>query len=669
MKRSLLCGLTGLLAVSVLGCSTLHLVKSKPARPYNREAMRHMITGAVEDLMGQPKDALVEYHQAAEIDSASGGIYLAIAENYFYLEEYNSSIRLVKKALQRSPKNVDAWELLAANHEKLRQYKEAALDYEQINRLEPDNIQTLYSLATFQIITRDFTHALNSYRRLVDLGLADPDYRLRIGHLFLQNRAWDQAESVYRDVNKSDPNFESAYLALAAVSKARKDTLAAVRWYRQALTLQPSFEDVKSELRGYLERSGRLDEAITVYQDLVRRDSTNITDQLQLGQYYFQKGDTTGAIKWIEQVIARYPQSERAYLALGALRRAQKDTAAAEQAYRSGLAQNIYFLDVRRRLRDLLAAQRRWDEAISLYDPLKNIDTTYVGSRIEIANLLAQKGDTTQAILQCEELAKLHGDDWRVPFTLGRLYFMKSDNRAARSHFEKTLQLRDDLPLIWVLRGVNFLQMDSLAAAEDNFSKAAEKFPEDPEVLYYLGFVYNREKKTDQAIEYMEKAQQVEEDNPTTLLALAALYDERKDHTRAEVLYEKLLKLNPSSAMVLNNYAYHLAVRNLRLPQAREMIDRALTADSTNAAYWDTAGWIDFQLGDYASAKQKIEKSIALQGDSAEVVEHLGDVYEKLGDWQTAKKYWQKSLDMDPSRTFLKDKMNGPASHTDQRNP
>jgi len=626
-------------------------------RYYNREAMRHIINGTIEDLLGEPKNALVEYHQAAEIDSSSAGIYLALAENYYLLEEYNSSIRMAKKALQRDAKSIDALELLAANLEKQREFGDAAEVYEQIITLAPDDMESLYSLTTLQIISKSYDKALLSYRRLVEAGLADPEYRLRIGHLFFQHRALEQARAIYQDVQRSDPDFEASYLAMAALSKVAKDTSGAIRIYREALARQNRFEEVKSELRLLYERSNRFEEAVELFRELVARDSTHLGDKVQLGQYLFQKKDTLAAAQWFEKIIRDHPQSERGYLALGALRRAQRDTLSAVAVYETAVKINPLFLDSRRRLRDLYAAQNRWEDAVALYESLTNNDSTFVGARIEIANLLAQKGDTLKAIALCEELEKTHGEDWRVPLTLGRLFMVRDENIKARLRFDKALSLRKDLSLLWILSGVNLAQMDSLAAAEEQLKTAVELFPDDPEINYYLGFVCNRLGNKACARHHLERSLEVDGNNVQTMLALAALYDEEKEHERAEKIYATLVKNESESAIVLNNYAYHLAERNLRLDEARALVERALVLEGENGAYWDTLGWILFRQGDASGARERIEKSIALSPKSAEVWEHYGDVLLALGENEPARRAYERALELEPERQQVKAKL------------
>ena len=107
MKRYKILLLIALLA-GITGCGSLRTLtkpeqekETEPEPSYNREAMNHIISGAVAELLGQPKNALVEYHQAAEIDTSSPGIYLSLAENYFVLGEIKSSIRLCNRAITR----------------------------------------------------------------------------------------------------------------------------------------------------------------------------------------------------------------------------------------------------------------------------------------------------------------------------------------------------------------------------------------------------------------------------------------------------------------------------------------------------------------------------------------------------------------------------------------
>jgi Tfp pilus assembly protein PilF len=184
-----------------------------------------------------------------------------------------------------------------------------------------------------------------------------------------------------------------------------------------------------------------------------------------------------------------------------------------------------------------------------------------------------------------------------------------------------------------------------------------ELFPGDAEINYYLGFVSNRLGKRGSARRYLEKSFELDSNNTQTMLALATLYDEENEGERALTLYEALYKANPESPIVLNNFAYHLAERKVRLEEARQMVEKALALESQNGSYWDTLGWILYQSGAYAEAREKIEKSIALSPKSAEVWEHLGDVLIQLGEREPARKAYEQALQLDPARQQIKAKM------------
>jgi hypothetical protein len=87
-----------------------------------------------------------------------------------------------------------------------------------------------------------------------------------------------------------------------------------------------------------------------------------------------------------------------------------------------------------------------------------------------------------------QKLTEKQGNDWRVPTTLARYNFILKNHHQAALHLDKSLMIRQDLPGVWVLRGINYMRMDSLQLALDNFIQALAKYPDDPEMNYYTGF-------------------------------------------------------------------------------------------------------------------------------------------------------------------------------------
>jgi Tfp pilus assembly protein PilF len=102
--------------------------------------------------------------------------------------------------------------------------------------------------------------------------------------------------------------------------------------------------------------------------------------------------------------------------------------------------------------------------------------------------------------------------------------------------------------------------------------------------------------------------------------------------------------MNPENPSVLNNYAYYLSVRGVRLADAEKMSKKSLEIRPGEATFLDTYGWIFYKEGDYQDAKKFIEDAIKADKDADGTVwEHLGDVMYKLNDVDKAVDCWKKA--------------------------
>ncbi len=647
-----------LVAALLVGCAGSRKVNRAPETPpYHPIALNHIIDGAVLELLDMPKEALFHYHQAAEIDSASPGIYTALAENYYRLQKPEVAASLARKALRLDPQNIEALTVLGLCCEAMENYTEAMSVYERLVKLRPNDKEPLYYLTVLQLINNKPKEASASYRRLRALGLDDPDALMDLARFFQSAGRGREAEQIYLELQQNYPELEKTYLAAAEAAEAQGDTLRAVRMLEEALLQHPSFEDVKEELLTRYERRRDAAAATALFEKLVERDSSDTENVLQLGRFYLVLADTGRAEALYRRLAQRQPLSERAHTALAVLQLTRGDTTAAESTCLKGLEQRSNFYRLRALLRDIYAEQKKWDAALALYEPLKDNDTTYVGARIEIAKLLMQKGDTLAAISTVEPLTDTHPDDWRVPITLGRFYQMSNNPQAALKQFNRAEELRKDMAEIPLLRALTYLNLDSLAAAEAVLDEASKRFQQDAAIHYYLGFVNSRQGRTRRAAQYYQKSLELDPSNHQTALALAGALDELRQYDRAETLYQKLLQNNPDSPIVLNNYAYHLAVQAVELEKALSMAQKAVAAVPKSASYLDTLGWIYYQMGDYEKAREYIEASLREEPNNAEVNEHLGDVLEKLGQRNAALELWRKALQLDDRRVHLLDKI------------
>ncbi len=147
-------------------------------------------------------------------------------------------------------------------------------------------------------------------------------------------------------------------------------------------------------------------------------------------------------------------------------------------------------------------------------------------------------------------------------------------------------------------------------------------------------------------------------------LHLGSALGELGRHAESDEAFERALALAPDSALVLNNYGYHLAETRRRLEDAEAMLRRAVeiseddlsragSPDPVSGSYGDSLGWVLFQRGKYAEARSQLERAAGTAGSAEDgtgpgstdgvVFDHLGDVYLRLNEPKLAVEAYRRA--------------------------
>jgi Tfp pilus assembly protein PilF len=140
---------------------------------------------------------------------------------------------------------------------------------------------------------------------------------------------------------------------------------------------------------------------------------------------------------------------------------------------------------------------------------------------------------------------------------------------------------------------------------------------------------------------------------------LGDAYNSTKEYAKSDSSFEQALRIMPTDATTLNNYAYYLSLRKERLNDAEKMSKKSLELQPNSKSFLDTYGWILFQQGNYQDAKKYIEKAISIDDeDNGTLYDHLGDVYYKLNHTEKALEYWLKAKQAGENSPTLLKKIN-----------
>ena len=134
-----------------------------------------------------------------------------------------------------------------------------------------------------------------------------------------------------------------------------------------------------------------------------------------------------------------------------------------------------------------------------------------------------------------------------------------------------------------------------------------------------------------EAFQYLGKALETQPEN-TDLLYDYGMLAERVDRVDIlETSMRKVIQARPDYAHAYNALGYSLADRNIRLEEARDLIDKAIKLAPRDFAIIDSMGWVLYRLGDHLGAVKYLRQAFEGQPD-AEVAAHLGEALWASGD-------------------------------------
>jgi tetratricopeptide (TPR) repeat protein len=106
-----------------------------------------------------------------------------------------------------------------------------------------------------------------------------------------------------------------------------------------------------------------------------------------------------------------------------------------------------------------------------------------------------------------------------------------------------------------------------------------EKKADDDEVLFKLGFMFQKLGKRDEALRYYKEALELDRDNEYIYNAMASLYREHGEFTSAQIQLKASLERNSNNAKTYYNYG-NLLVDMKNYEEAKEMYKKAIELDS-----------------------------------------------------------------------------------------
>ena len=364
----------------------------------------------------------------------------------------------------------------------------------------------------------------------------------------------------------------------------------AIEEYRAAIDADPASEYLTSGLAELYAKTGRIREAVSEAQDILKRDPSNLEAHKLLGRIYLrslgdmQSGNGSSsvlklAIEQYEQIVKIEPNNVDDHLLLGRLYRLNNDLNKAEVEFKT---------------------------AVKLQPDSEEAVTT-------LAYLYNEEGDSGRAV---EVLSSVpdNSRSAKMYSALGYTHEQQKQYKEAISAYRHAIELdRDNLDAI---RGLaeNLMNDGQTEAALEQYKVIADANPEDAQTYLHMAEIYRKSGKFDQALENLKKAETMVQDSIEVPYNMAAVYQAQGRYDEAAQTLQDLLKKTEKPE---NSYT----------PGERN--NRAVFLERLGTVYRDE--------GKYPEAVEVFRKMTALGDDNAvRGYQQVIDTYREAKQWQQA---------------------------------
>lgn len=545
----------------------------------------------------------------------------------------------------------------------------------------------------------DYEKSFSSYRRAEELEPNDARAYYGLGNVYFDLYCYDSAIDFYSQAVKRKPDYLDSLLQLgySYVNKERYDE--AGMQFEAALRLKSTNTDAKLGRLYVQAKKGRYQEAIEGINQVINDKSTRDTDRtsayMALGNVYVAQNKWKASVEPFENAARLSPDLAAAYVRLGNAQLmsavtpqafAQHDVTLKDREDLSAAARlaaetirtaidikhydhpNGYLLlavaliyqsnyqDASRKIKDYFTSVKALEARLADVEPRFGKKCDYAFNRFyadgfwysgfafvrEANEASVDKNDLlNKAIEQLKKAIEAKPDYAAAYDELGIIYLGQQKYKEAIDEYEKSLRYQtteSSKGSLYGSIGAAYSQIGPDNEALFYLNKAIELDPNNPSHYSTLAMVYDRQGNSAEAIRLAKKSMELErEPRASSYFRLAGVYFSKARKSGSDTDYEESLKLlneairiNPrfSLAYFLLGKVYQFYKDGAQADKALANYERAKQYDPNNAVVYLSIGDLYLAKHNGDAALYNLREAIKLKPDYAMAYFVLGVIYQ-----------------------------------------
>jgi putative PEP-CTERM system TPR-repeat lipoprotein len=526
-------------------------------------------------------------------------------------ERAQEGIEILLKLEELQPDSFEAKINLADALESLGD-SAAALEWlDKALQLSPDDIDAVGRQVRIYLNAGNGDKALETARGFVSRNGDNPTSHSMLGGVYLSLENRDSAVESFESALRIDPGNVTAHAGQASVAILAGDFELARNQYQAALKAHPGNVATLLNLATLERNTGNPKEAIEALQEAVSAHPNELEPRLLLAEYLLAADRYREVSEAIGDMPERYPDNSRLLVVQ---------------------AQTAFLLE-------------RYTEAELYLSQLESVTGGDSWTFFEMAKNFAAMGDDER---QLDALKRAAGQEPAHP----QAQLLLARYHVARGQYEQAHQLIDALIARRLQSESLYRLIGRLAELEEDYQRAVTAFggafrlQSNNFNLLHLSNAYWETGKTTMATHILKEWLKEEPSDGAVLLELAGRQMTLGEDTQAVESYRKVLAINSSDSIALNNLAVLLkdtdnsaalsyartALEKLpdnptlmdttasvllaskdknNLDEARKLLDQAIAADSRNLNFQYHRALLDYESGNTSAAKETLAVLLA----------------------------------------------------------
>jgi tetratricopeptide (TPR) repeat protein len=308
----------------------------------------------------------VRHHKVA-VEDPSSPPELTQAESAIEKKDYATAEPLLKKVVDRDPKNYAGWFDLGFLYNALGKSEDSISAYRKSVAAKPDVFESNLNLGLMlaragQPDAEQFLRAATKLKPTAHEAEGRARAWSSLAHV-IEGARPDEAIEAYRQAAALQPKDPEPHLAAGTLLEKQNHFADAEQEYKQAATIDPSSGDALAALANLYMRGHRLTDAEGILRKLVALHPNDASAHMQLGRMLAADGQNDSAIAELQSALKLDPKDSAARRDLADLYSSGKKYDQAEAQYRALIASNPNDAELHQGLGHALLQQRKFQEA------------------------------------------------------------------------------------------------------------------------------------------------------------------------------------------------------------------------------------------------------------------------------------------------------------------